>query len=30
MLAAAVFIEGGFVGFCRVLCGAFCHGAVLF
>src|ERR1700676_56688 len=27
MLAAAVFIEGGFVCFCRVFGGAFCHGS---
>jgi len=30
MLATAVFIEVGFVSFCGVLGGAFCHGAFLF
>ena len=30
MLAAAVFIEVGFVRFCGVLGGSFCHGAFLF
>jgi len=28
MLAAAVFIEGGFVCFCRVFGSAFCHGVL--
>jgi hypothetical protein len=30
MLAAAIFVESGFVCFCGVFGGAFCHGAVLF